>query len=124
MAIEPALTAEEWATGPRRARVEIAMSQSDGGIVQIREPEQFGRERPRQQASVEGDDLPALIALANAALPDTDPRKITRAMVEDIRHAAAEVATFHPQLDRLAAALDRHADALESYLPPDPFSVS
>jgi hypothetical protein len=62
---------------------------------------------------------PVLVAFCNHHLPDDDPRKITQAMVEDIRHAAAEVATYHPGLGRLAAALDRHADMLAALLPPE-----
>lgn len=50
------------------------------------------------------DDLAAVIGFANAALPDSDPRKITRKHVELLRETVAPLRAF--------------ADALESYLPP------
>ena len=69
--LKPALSAEEWAriaiptpiTAPGRSvRVEVV----DAGLL-IGPREFIGR-----------DDVPALIALANAALPDDSPYKITR----------------------------------------------
>lgn len=67
-------------------------------------------------------NLPAkIIALANAALPDGDPRKITRAMIERLRLAASTVFEYDstsPDVQALAAFVGRHADALEAYLPP------
>jgi hypothetical protein len=57
-----------------------------------------------------------MIALANAALPDDDPRKITWEMVTVIREAA-----HVPQHDGATwedERVTRIADTLESYLPP------
>lgn len=73
------------------------------------------------------DDLVALIAHANAALPDYDPRKVTREMVallreivDDERRGAVlgEYGINLRDVDRL----ERLADALESYLPPLPLT--
>lgn len=70
-------------------------------------------------------DLPRLIALANAALPDPDPRKITREWIEVIRAAARDAvcgiedASLVQAAERHAMALTAIADALESYLPPE-----
>jgi hypothetical protein len=62
----------------------------------------------------------AIIAILNAALPDSDPRKITREWIQSIRDSADAVdgewgvgKGDHPIAIRLAAI----ADALESYLP-------
>jgi hypothetical protein len=64
----------------------------------------------------------ALVALANAALPDTDPRKITRARVDALRDVAREIDAENKSMitslgwaDDFLLAL---ADSLESYLPP------
>jgi hypothetical protein len=52
--------------------------------------------------------IPASIAILNDALPDSDPRKITRERVDLL----AEIAKEYPLLQPLA-------DALASYLPPE-----
>ena len=55
------------------------------------------------------------IALANHALPDGDPRKITRGMVNALREIAAD----HPWDEALSSIATGIADALDSYLPPE-----
>ena len=72
---------------------------------------------------VDAKHLPELIARANQLLPESDPRKITADMVEDLRRAARELRlTLGERLynrdeeTRYADALDAHARALESYL--------
>jgi hypothetical protein len=72
---------------------------------------------------VDAKHLPELIARANQLLPESDPRKITANMVEDLRRAARELRlTLGERLynrdeeSRYADALDAHARALESYL--------
>jgi hypothetical protein len=126
--IEPALTPEEWAGGPDD------LDRPEDGIAA---PQAFdGDPTDRYAAGVsvfEGslqliyDEFhvtpfgrpAAVIAVANAALPDSDPRKITREMVTRIQHAGhyahngREVMT-PDKLDALLAI----AKALESYLPP------
>lgn len=100
--IEPALTATQWASvyAVKRAGILqdtlLTLDTADLGLA-------------------------GLIAAANAALPDSDPRKITRAMVEEIREAAASHAAYDslPQFAALAARVQRIADALSSYLPPE-----
>jgi hypothetical protein len=106
--IEPALPPEDWAMH--------AESAADENVA-LQEYLSWHTVRPVQS-----------IALANAALPDTDPRKITREMVEAMRYAAymlmevsreaaddEEFAKLHTNADRLFAG----ADALASYLPPE-----
>lgn len=62
----------------------------------------WGRSRPA-----------AAIALANAALPDDDPRKITREDVDNLRGILSGDAWAVAKAD-----IKRLADTLESYLPP------
>jgi hypothetical protein len=63
----------------------------------------------------------ALVALANAALPDTDPRKITREWVRKIREVSEQYENTWDDTkggsypDPLLVQI---ADALASYLPP------
>jgi hypothetical protein len=95
--IEPALTAEEWA---KRVGV-YGWDYGSGFIV----------DRPH-----------AIIAVLNAALPDADPRKITRKHIAMLREAGRQRDSLSPPylditLDD-AAELLAFADALESYLPP------
>ena len=72
--IKPALTAEEWSTLKDGYYVELSGCRigidTDGLDVRGR----FMGE----EATVPRECAPALMALANAALPDDDPRKITR----------------------------------------------
>ena len=100
--IEQALSAEQWA-------------KEDVGLVWI------DRDGPAACLGIAGDwdsipaeALPAAIALANAALPDNDPRKITRRLVDAIR-----IATEQANTPSHYEALHAIADALASYLPPE-----
>lgn len=64
----------------------------------------------------EAENVRRLIAIANAALPDDDPRKITRARVEALR----SVCRHNPDtLPGYGVPLRELADALASYLPPE-----
>lgn len=67
------------------------------------------------------DDYPRLIAVANAALPDSDPRKITRAMVVELRKRALGHPLGYGEWSKNPPdpELTKIADALESYLPPE-----
>jgi hypothetical protein len=107
--IEPALSVEEWAD----ARDE------SGGVSESLAYEVcylWGRARPA-----------GTIAIANAALPNKDPRKITRAVVANVTFAAraldgaALVADpiLRMEISATQLALRALADALQSYLPPE-----
>jgi hypothetical protein len=66
--------------------------------------------------------LAAVIAACNDELPDSDPRKITREMIEALRSAASFVPDFYAadaNGDNIVALCHSLADALESYLPPE-----
>lgn len=78
-------------------------------------------------------ELPSLIALANHALPDSDPGKITRERIRDMRETAylfqGELRrVYGPEsnwgnvpetLTAMAQRVIDHADALERLLPPE-----
>jgi hypothetical protein len=78
-------------------------------------------------ASVPVEQLPELITRANRLLPDSDPRKLTLAMVADLRRAARELRlgldegryARGDEIEQRALAdrLETYAHALESYLP-------
>lgn len=82
VAVEPALSAEEWHDGyvdwaeARGARL------STDGYCHI------ALYDDGDEIALAARELPALIALANHALPDGDPRKITRADVEVLEEAS------------------------------------
>jgi excinuclease UvrABC ATPase subunit len=123
--IEPVLTAEQW----KRA---LACTSCDGSGTYLYEndppgtcPSCNGTGRDAEAAfeawceDASFTEAPQTIALANAALPDTDPRKITRAKVETLRHMIGADESWtgcSPQSFALAESL---LDALESYLPPE-----
>jgi hypothetical protein len=96
--ITPALTLEEWTAWHSPNDPPI----SERGVSYIGEW---------------ADSYPALIALANAALPGDDPRKITRSTVIDLRMAASSLRHECGQEDEDAANLERIASALAAFLP-------
>lgn len=101
--IEPALPAQTWFNEQETARL-------DGWTLQQSLASRYEYERPAEK-----------IALANAALPDSDPRKITWAMVQMIRTLAEEHQDDGDYDEMVAhiAAGNAIADALASYLPPE-----
>lgn len=125
--IEPALTPKQWEIRAVRLPTDDAYASVYGFRVEgaeghgLRlEVDVFNAEHPDEMASHEipSNALPALIALANAALPDSDPRKITREKIallriEHISECDGDVCEYPTR--ELAA----FADALESYLPPE-----
>jgi hypothetical protein len=121
--IEPALTAGQW--GPMPPRV-ANYTLSNGAIVHLG-PREIGIQDNWGEAAAA--PLAAVIALANHALPDSDPRKITRTQINALRFAAVALrekgekmlaAGISPGIeDEQAFTVDKLADALESYLPPE-----
>lgn len=121
--IEPALTEKQW--GPMPPRI---------GTFVLGEPDdRFGAQVSISPSEItiqddwgESADAPpaAVIALANHALPDDDPRKITREWVEALRAEAkrgqyAERVGDNAGFSAIDPALaSQIANALESYLPP------
>ena len=125
--IEPALSASEWkdqrALRPEGTAVwPISYNREHPGLhVPVTAAVSFHVSKPPA--------LVAVIAIANAALPDSDPRKITRDMVTLLRRIAyTEVAEEDGEGSYDSAnlfegkemdALMELADALASYLPPE-----
>lgn len=104
--IRPALTCEEWEDVDEKD----IHGWDDGNLY-------VGRPRSKE-GDLDITDRPhALIALANAALPDDDPRKITHESVAVIRAAGDNAAEWGHDL--AAAVLRGVADGLRSYLPPE-----
>lgn len=107
--IEPALSAEEWARAMSPGRpVFVGTPNAISDAIGDRILDNYGHFE-----GLSDGDAPALIALANAALPDDDPRKITHQMIDDIRESMDYI-----EVERHIETIGRIADALESYLPP------
>jgi hypothetical protein len=106
--IAPALDPEQWA---RRRCGSLAIEQVDDEVhVVVADPD-------GEVVSVSGSaELFALMALANDALPDRDPRKITLHAVFDVQ-VAAEMARL-AGVGGVAVRLVKLADMLEAALPP------
>lgn len=111
--IEPALSAREWGPMPIRVgtyrlgyRADLSPTNVLVGNGTISIQDSYG----------EASDAPlaAVIAIANHALSDDDPRKITREWVDALRR----VATAFPLLGEFRE-ISAMADALLSYLPPE-----
>jgi hypothetical protein len=83
--IPPALTAEEWAKTDIR-RGDFTAHIGHWGDDELVVDDVTGE----NSVPVPADALPAVIALANAALPDGDPRKITR---DDLLNLSADLDT-------------------------------
>lgn len=104
--IEPALTPEEWASveGERREQTTTRQLEVD--------------------AIVARQDPASTIAVYNAALPDSDPRKITRERMRAVKKAVdiwfgATVTVYNTLADREPHfRVIEFLAGLESYLPP------
>lgn len=109
--IPPALTADEWGILPRIHWLHI-----ENNDVQLDlDHGELILTTPSDDTAVFGERIPALIALANATLPDSDPRKITREKIAELRDAIEVVANA----TRDEASNLAFLDALSSYLPPE-----
>lgn len=119
-AIDPALDAEEWRVRRFEPLSEPALSvHDDGDGIEFVTHDDSGRMTGKYKIEYwSPDDHAGVIALLNSGLPDTDPRKITREWVREIRGAARDYALPDGFLHS-GDVLNRIADALESYLPPE-----
>lgn len=114
--IEPALTAEEWRDALLDEEGEPSKLPSPGLVYELSYLGWVPTERRTAAA----------ISILNAALPDSDPRKITpemvfclREVVANFRAAYETAGGINPQIAaQYAPAVEQLADALESYLPP------
>jgi hypothetical protein len=103
--LPPALQDHEWRNGQSTLRdtgVVLSLAGELGLLIEGAQHITIGRNVAR---------LTALIAVANAAMSDEEPRKFKRAHVEALRTAADNA-------DAPSAAMLRElANAIESYLP-------
>jgi hypothetical protein len=110
--ITPALSAKEWDSlevGDIPKTEYLMFVEEDGSVVVMRKT---GKQR-MESVAVDSEHLPTLIALANHALPDSDPRKITREQVDALADVADKATVRHwhdahyaaPHLRALVAAL-------------------
>lgn len=114
--IEPALTAEEWEQRTYRSITGREFSHIEAQGVQLHDNGVMVLVGLDDDRDINASPA-ALIALANAALPDSDPRKITR---EKIEHMKAIAESIRPTTSNEShiGFLEEFATALESYLPP------
>jgi hypothetical protein len=113
--IEPALTAEEWLS--RQASVDHGFVRLDGDAPVL---ETFDYRDGSTTGLYLEHDLAIVIALANAALPNEDPRKITHDDVFVLRQLPAFMRGLGMGNDPEggARAVTALAAKLASYLPP------
>ena len=99
--IEPAMTQAQWEHMKREHSAGIALLPGAGNAQQCA----------------------SMIAAYNDALPDSDPRKITRDDIEALRRICrSAVYQFQKSTGAVlpdGKVVERIADALESYLPPE-----
>jgi hypothetical protein len=112
--IRPALEVDEWATRQRcfgRREVVEVLPCADGPRVRVSTPD--------ETLDVSGgDELAALIALANCALSDDDPRKLSRRYVTLLRDVAHDRSAPSGDASQAVVELLRQlANVIESYLP-------
>lgn len=119
--IHPALTPDEWVALEGRPAIERGEEfQGDGIRGHVDEWLGFCVDNftPETQSSHKNAaNLTAIIALANAALPDSDPRQIRFGWVLWLREEAEILGRNGAGAGALMAA--EIADALASYLPPE-----
>jgi hypothetical protein len=120
--ITPALTPEEWADRHFKRPSHTYATHYSAGVAAYGQEAEAGDDCNLTISDTEwqgADNLAALIALTNDALPDGDPRKITREWVRSIR-TVADALEHNGYGSHLAVPkLRAIADALESYLPPE-----
>lgn len=114
--IPPALTPDQW-----REREFKVIGGATGQKFVLGSPHFLGiaQDGARLIGLTNVANVAALIALANAAFPDEDPRKLTWETVDALRRSEKTLeSASHPVLDHEAQLLGDLADVLASYLPP------
>lgn len=121
--IEPALTAAEWAgfshVYPQKHLGHTTLDLTGGHLLieQLRGGNRVNRAATYITAELQPGTLSSVIALANAGLPGTDPRKITRELVNALRAVSGRLGRSSTAAE--VQMVERFADALASYLPPE-----
>lgn len=116
-AIAPALTPEEWDKAAIEGSISLFLDQRFVPLEIMTEPDcvSLRREGMGDEMEVFAAEAPPVIALLNAMLPDTDPRRITWAMLDQLRKAVRGTDWTGASVPPLE---ERFIDALASYLPP------
>ena len=128
--IAPALTPEEWnaiLSSPPLLNWTYTQDPIREALIDLLYAETSNRHGIFQGL----DDPGRIMAAANAILADTDPRKITWAMVDGLREESADIGIPDPlsygdgdeiftrlSMDQREARLIAISNALASYLPP------
>lgn len=106
--VQPALRDDEWRDGRiswlRESGIVLSLAGELGLLIEGSQHITIGKNATR---------LTALIAMANAALPADDPRKLTRAHLDALRAAVDSTTVSADQ----AELLGQLASAIEAYLP-------
>lgn len=117
--LRPALTPEDWGKrSHNNQETGVGVWLDEDGLGTGCDP--FGAETTHVR---DPGDLAAVIALANAALPDDSPYKITHDLVDFLRSAAHDAEARYDNTDEvadleLARQLERWVGALGALLPP------
>jgi hypothetical protein len=130
--IEPALSAADWrahrGASPQKHFGDLVLEVTAGEvwIEQLRGGNRATKAERLQYVQLRADTLFAVIAMANAALPPDDPRKITRQTIADLSEQALAFAhfvsldsTYRGERDEVMFRVNQLIEALESYLPPE-----
>ena len=115
--LKPALSAEEWAGEPPYLVAKVESTSPGIWLLDWGKSGRVLRVRNDDETEFDCTDGAALMAIANHALPDSDPRKITRADIEPLIRAAGDIRPLGFADD--AQALCELYAKLESLLPPE-----
>ena len=108
--VRPALTPDEWYR--RQSGAVLSQTIGDETHVIVADPDQ-------QLVSVTGpNELHALAALANDALPDDDPRKLTQTDLTVLGILLERLDRHQPKTQRLVALAESLYTKLWALLPP------
>lgn len=117
--MEPALTPEEWELGAFRRKDETVVLHEKDGTAFNASCYLQGAEYSEHVMTISDSEwgpkaIPALMAVANATLPDGDPQKFTQKDVDDLKSMAVrEMAVWAEP-----AICERIAAKIEVLLPP------
>jgi hypothetical protein len=135
MSLEPVLTPEQWAVALHQIQRTPHPEEFDADLAPVQRAIKhipWTRAQMRSEAATHA----GRIALHNAALPDTDPRKLRREWIADLRIAQNEAQDAawrscqngspgkpcddcQAAVDAFKARLQSIANAIASYLPPE-----
>lgn len=107
---------ESQTMAPALDAADFARTSVDADKLVLAFPKPSAADHATYQITVHRRWAPQHIAIANAALDDEDPRKITRGKLAGLRAAIHSTADPHSVYSKVGSEF---IDALESYLPPE-----